>query len=284
MGAAARSLSAVAVVAALALPAAAAADECWVEHRHGPYPVCFDPGNRLRLDATTDGLGGAVQLRHVIPGDEPDVTWRLEHDLLDVRATRELVRATAYAGRYVRHSSDGHVVLPFGRPRKLFLPFDVGAEAKVGSLIATSSGDTLLIAAVRTAALIQLSRADHFRHRIAIGPAARWDVVVDRDSRSAREHAVAPFSLAALDLRFESRNGLTLLGVRAEAGGVWSTEAGWRRRLGAEAESERVVLAVQDRPLTNFVSGEYEPTDESRSGLVGLRIAPVVRIPRAQRP
>jgi hypothetical protein len=284
VGAAARSLSAVAVVATLALPAAAAADECWVEHRHGPYPVCFDPGNRLRLDATTDGLGGAVQLRHVMPGDDPDVTWRLEHDLLDVRATSELVRATAYAGRYVRHSSDGHLVLPFGRPRKLFLPFDVGAEAQVGSLIATSSGDTLLIGAVRTAALIELSRADHFRHRIAIGPAARWDVVVDRDSRSAREHAVAPFSLAALDLRFESRNGLTLLGLRAEAGGEWSTEAGWRRRLGAEAEIERVVLAVQDRPLSIFVSGDYEPSNESLSGLVGLRVAPVVRIPRAQRP
>ncbi len=222
MGAAARALSAAVAAAAIALPAVAAADECWVEHKHGPYPICFDPGNRLRLDATTDGLGGAIQLRHVVPGDDPDVTWRLEHDLLDVRATRDLVRGIAYAGRYVRHSSDGHVVLPFGRPRKLFLPFDLGAEAQVGRLVATSSGDTLLIGAVRTAALLELSRADHFRHRIAIGPAARWDVVVDRESRSAREHTVAPFSLAALDLRFESRNGLTIAGLRAEAGGEWS--------------------------------------------------------------
>lgn len=284
MGAAARTLTTSVVVGALALPASAAADECWVEHRHGPYPVCFDPGNRLRLDATTDGLGGGIQLRHVVPGDDPDVTWRLEHDLLDLRATGDLVRATAYAGRYVRHSSDGHVVLPLGRPRKLFLPFDVGAEAQVGSLIATSSGDALLIGAVRTAALIELSRADHFRHRIAIGPAARWDVVVDRESRSAREHAVAPFSLAALDLRFESRNGLTLVGLRAEAGGEWSTEEGWRRRLGAGAEIERVVLAVQDRPLSIFVSGEYEPHDESLSGLVGFRLAAVVRIPRPRAP
>ena len=95
---------------------------------------------------------------------------------------------------------------------------------------------------------------------------------------------MAPFSLAALDLRVESRNGLTHAGLRAEAGGEWSTEAGWRRRLGAEAEVERVVLAVQDRPLSIFVSGDYEPSDESLSGLVGLRLAPVVRIPRAQRP
>ncbi len=285
MGAAARALSAVALLAATALPAVAAADErCWVEHRNGPYPVCFDPGNRLRLDVTTAGLGGAIQLRHVVPGDDPDVTWRLEHDLLDVRATRDLVRATAYAGRYVRHSSDGHVVLPFGRPRKLFLPFDLGAEAQVGSLVGTASGDTLHIGAVRTAALIELSRADHFRHRIAIGPAARWDVVLDRESRSPREHMVAPFTLAALDLRFESKNGLTLAGLRAEAGGEWSTESGWRRRLGAEAEIERVVLAVQDRPLSIFLSGDYEPSDESFSGLVGLRLAPVVRIPRAQGP
>jgi hypothetical protein len=108
--------------------------------------------------------------------------------------------------------------------------------------------------------------------------------VLDRESRSAREHKVAPFSLAAIDLRFESENGLTLAGLRAEAGGEWSTEAGWQRRLGAEAEIERVVLAVQDRPLSIFVSGDYEPSDESFSGLVGLRLAPVVRIPRAQVP
>ena len=259
----------------------AAADDCWMSHRHGPYPVCFDPGNRLRLDATTDGLGGAIQLRHTVLVDDPDVSWRLEHQIASVRIAGSSIRGAAYSGRYVRHSSDGHLVLPFGRPRKIFLPFDIGAEAEVGSLTGSTSGE-LHVGAIRTAALIELSRASHFRRRVAIGAVARWDLEVDADSRSAREHAVAPFSLAALDLRAESASGLTLAGVRAEAGGVWSTETGWRRWLSAEAEVERVLIAVQDRPVSLFVSGEYQPHEEALSGLVGVRLAPLVRIPAAQ--
>jgi hypothetical protein len=282
LGAAARALTAALVGGALVCPARpAAADDCWLSHRHGPFPVCFDPGNRLHLDATTDGLGGAILLRHVVLVDDPDVSWRLEHRIASVRVMGSEIRGAAYAGRYVRHSSDGHLVLPFGRPRKIFLPFDIGGEAEVGRVSGSITG-ALHVGAVRTAALIELSRASHFRRRIAVGAVARWDLVLDTDSRSAREHAVAPFSLAAIDLRAESESGLTLGGVRAEAGGVWSASSGWRRRLAAEAELERVLLAVQDRPVSIFVSGEYEPHEKELSGLVGVRLAPLVRVPRAQ--
>ena len=51
-------------------------------------------------------------------------------DIAATRATRDAIRATLYSGRYLRHSEDGHLVLPFGRPRKIFLPFDLGAEAE----------------------------------------------------------------------------------------------------------------------------------------------------------
>jgi len=270
----------IAVVLVAALPRAAAADDpCWVSHRHGAYPACFDPGNRLHLDLTSDGVGAGIRLRHVVGADDPDVSWRLEHEIASVRATRGAIRAVAYAGRFVRHSTDGHVVLPFGRPRKLFLPFDIGAEAEVGSLRGDTSGGSLHLGVVRGAALIDLSRAGNFRRRLAIGAAARWDIEVDGDSRTARAHAVAPLSLAALDLRAESRSGLTSAGLRAEVGGVWSTDVGWRRWVGADAEIERVLVAVQDRPLSVFVGGSFEPEDESVSGLVGLRLAPLIRVP-----
>jgi hypothetical protein len=290
VGAAARALTgaAVAVLVTCAARTAVADDGCWMSHRGESFPVCFDPGNRLRLDVTGDadgsgvGFGGAIQLRHTVLVDDPDVSWRFEHRMADVRIAGRSLRATAYAGRTVRHSSDGHVVLPFGRPRKLFLPFDIGAEAEVGTVRGQTSGGDLRVNAVRTVALVELSRADHFRRRLAIGAAARWDLQVDSASRSAREHAVAPFSLAAVDLRAESRSGLTSAGVRAEAGGVWSTAGGWRRWLGAEAEIERVFISVQDRPLSIFLAGELVPDDESLSGLIGLRVAPVIRIPRAQ--
>jgi hypothetical protein len=290
----ARGLAVAAVLLALCRPAAA--DECWVSHRRGPYPVCFDPGNRLRLDAAIgavagdsaggqDGvldrgeLGGAIQLRHVVAADDPDVTWLLEHQIAAVRIGGDAVRASAYSGRFVRHASDGRLVLPFGRPRNLFLPFDIGAEAEVGSLRGSISGGPLHLGAVRTAAVFDLSRTGDFRRRFALGAAARWDIEVDAGSRSARAHTVAPFSVAAFDLRAESRDGLTAAGLRGEAGAAWSTAVGWRRWVGGEAELERVFLSVQDRPLSVFVSGALEPADESVSGVVGLRIAPLVRIP-----
>jgi hypothetical protein len=278
VGAAARALASCAVL--LALPSDADAEPCWVTERRIPFAVCFDLGNRLRLDAASDGLGGAVQLRHAFAGDDPDVTWRLEHDIAATRATRDAIRATAYSGRYVRHSEDGHLVLPFGRPRKLFLPFDLGAEAQVGTIEASAARDEVDLSAVRTAALVELSRATHFRRRLALGAVARWDVELDRESREARAHAVAPFSLAMVDVRVEAEDGLTAAGVRAEAGSVWSTTDGWTWRARADAELERVVIAVQDRPLSIVVGGRYEPVDAELSGFIGVRVSPVVRIPR----
>jgi hypothetical protein len=278
VGAAARALTSCAVL--LALSSAAAAEPCWVTERRIPFAVCFDLGNRLRLDAASDGVGGAVQLRHTFAGDDPDVTWRLEHDIAATRATRDAIRATAYSGRYVRHSADGHLVLPFGRPRKLFLPFDLGAEAQVGTIEASAARDDVELGAVRTAALVELSRAAHFRRRLAVGAAARWDVELDRESREARAHTVAPFTLAMIDVRAETEDGLTAAGLRAEGGGSWSTADKWGWRARADAEVERVVIAVQDRPLSIFLGGSYDPVDAELSGFIGVRVTPVVRIPR----
>jgi hypothetical protein len=281
VGAAARALVASAAAGAVLLAIVpAAAQPCWLTERRIPFAVCFDLGNRLRLDAASDGLGGAVELRHAFPGDDPDVTWRLEHDIAATRATRDAIRATAYSGRYVRHSEDGHLVLPFGRPRKLFLPFDLGAEAQVGTIEAAADSDAIDLGAVRTAALVELSRASHFRRRLAVGAVARWDVELGRDSREARAHEVTPFTLAMIDVRAEAENGLTVAGLRAEAGGAWSTADGWGWRARADAEVERVVIAVQDRPLSIFLGGRYEPVDAELSAFIGVRVAPVVRIPR----
>jgi len=279
---------AAAVGLTLLLPRTAGADDaCWLNHRGGPFPVCFDPGNRLHLDVAATGdegdiqLGGSIQLRHMVAGDDPDVSWRLEHRLAAVHVAGGAISGQAYSGRYVRHSSDGHVVLPFGRPRKLFLPFDIGAEAEVGSVRGPLSGGPLHIGAVRTVALLELSRASHFRRRFAIGAAARWDLEIEPGGEDSgpRAHAVAPFSLAALDLRAESQSGLTIAGLRAEAGGTWSTDVGWRRWVGAEAEVERVFLALQDRPLSIFAVARFEPSDDELTGVIGFRLAPVVRIP-----
>src|SRR5678809_524049 len=120
-------------VALAAAPRLARAECTGVTDSGSTFATCFDPGNRLLLRAGTDGLGAGIQLRHIIHfEDEPDLVWKMEHDLVEgeMYGIWQRYAARLYAGRYVRHARDGHILLPFGAGRKIFLPFDVGAEGQ----------------------------------------------------------------------------------------------------------------------------------------------------------
>ncbi len=93
----------------------------------------------------------------------------MEHVLLDVdTASYDGTQFTGrvYRGVFIRHSRDGHIVLPFGDPpAKLWLPFDVGALAEVGAL-SWRPDATATIGVVKTAALVDLARSKDHRLRL----------------------------------------------------------------------------------------------------------------------
>jgi hypothetical protein len=279
VGTAARSLVAGALAALVALaiaPGTAAADDaCVGRDRHGTFAICFDLGNRLRLDASTAGIGGAIELRHRVVIDR-DVSWRIEHQMAEVEVALDSgqLGGALYRGRYLRHARDGHVVLPLGLPRKVFLPFDLGAEAEVGHL-RWLDADHVELVVIRSAALFELSRADDFGHRAALALVSRWNLLADPHDRAISEHQVAPFSLAAFDLYGESRSGLTRAGLHVEGGALWSTTDHWRRALGGDAIVERVIVALNDRPLSLFATARYD-LDDGLSAVAGVRFAPLV--------
>ncbi|MEM9491574.1 MAG: hypothetical protein AAGC55_20685, partial [Myxococcota bacterium] len=128
---------------------ARADDSCTARTDAGaPFAVCFDPGNRLFVSATTDGYGGGIFLRHALRSiDEPDLIWKLDHRFLDARVSGLSDRYTGavYAGHFLRHARDGHIVLPLGTPKKIFLPFDIGASAQVGRVTGRLSESALSI-------------------------------------------------------------------------------------------------------------------------------------------
>ncbi len=138
MGAAAYSLV---VLAALAGSASA---DCTKLKAGRRYPICFDPGNRLSVTAGSDGFGGALSLRQVIHfEDDPDLQWKLEHQIAEVASAGGSIGLTTllYRGRYVRHTRDGHLVLPLGNPpKKVFLPFDIGGLVEAGRLTRRPDG------------------------------------------------------------------------------------------------------------------------------------------------
>jgi hypothetical protein len=243
----------------------------------GRFATCFDPGNRLLLRVSTDGFGAVLQLRHVIHfDDEPDLVWKMAHTLAETSYLGIWQRygARLYGGRYLRHARDGHIILPFSTARKLFLPFDVGAETDVGVLSQEVGDDTAHLGIVRTAALIDLGRSETFRRHLAFGTVARWDVELTNETMvDVVEHQVAPFSTAVADAYAESASGLTLAAVRVEGGSVWSSLTGWGPQVTANARLERVILAFNDRPMSLFGGVRYDSQRDEVRGEVGIGFA-----------
>lgn len=280
MGAATSALVALAML--LASAADARAESCTgLTASGGRFAKCFDLGNRLSITAGSDGVGGSVKLRHLIRfDDEPDLVWKLEHDITEVTwgAWHEQLDVSLYRGRFLRHARDGHIVLPFGIPKKIFLPFDIGAETTVGNLKYRPfrpMEDQVSIGVVNIAGLVDFARTRSHGRRLALGPVVRWDVDVDRSMGrlgKVSEHAVSPFTMGVLNLHFESSDGLWSGELRAEAGSQWHTQGGWKAQAEAEATLERIVLAINDRPIALTAGVAYASLTDESIARIGARV------------
>jgi hypothetical protein len=259
----------------VAATTSAHADPCTgITASGGKFATCFDPGNRLSLTAGSDGFGGSIALRHIIHfDDEPDLIWKLEHVLFDATHAgfTDTFDGTLYRGRFVRHARDGHIVIPLGVPKKVFLPFDIGAFTEVGR-IRWRDAMPARINLVEVAGVIDFARSRAFR-RIAFGPVARWEVDVTREgSFDLGQHLVAPFSMGIANLHYESTSGRLVGDLRVEAGTVWRSMSGWQPEANAEATLERVMLAINDRPIALVLGARYESETGEAIARIGARI------------
>ena len=242
---------------------------------------CFDPGFRLYLGGGSEGVEAGIQLRGVARTDDPGTTWRHEHGIARVAWSPVAARGVVYEGRYLRHSREGYLLFPGNPPRHLSVPFDVGLESTVGRIDVHDGEARARLNAGRVALLADLARSASFRRRAAIGAVARWDMVLDRDQGAARLQTVSPFSVGYLSLYAESENGLTLGSFSGELGttrGVGGGIAGWHRHLTAEATVERVLFALNDRPVSLYLLGRYDESNgRGLGGEVGVRLALLTR-------
>jgi len=241
----------------------------------GRFAMCFDIGNRFSLTGGSDGFGGGLALRHVIHfDDEPDLVWKLEHTLLEGThaGLENRFSGVVYRGRFLRHSRDGHIVIPLGTPKKIFLPFDVGALAEVGRIDWRPDTTISRLGIVKAAILFDVSRSRNFRRRLAFGPIVRWDVDVDRDQRSVAEHIVSPFSSGLANVHLESNTGRTVVDLNLEAGSVWRNKGGWQPEASAEASLEHIILAINDRPIAVTLGVKYDTVTDETIARVGARV------------
>lgn len=248
----------------------------------GRFAKCFDLGNRLSVTAGSEGVGGSLRVRHLVRfDDEPDLVWKLEHVVGETTwgAWNRQLDTAVYRGRFLRHARDGKLVLPaLGAPKKVFLPFDIGAEATVANVRwrpLQPVEDQLHVDVVDIAGLLDFARARSSARRFAIGPVLRWDIDVDRSMGrigKVSEHAVSPFTMGMLNFKVESKDGLWLGELRAEAGLEWHTQGSWKKQARAEVNLERIVLAVNDRPIALTAGASYDSITEEAMARVGLRV------------
>ncbi len=263
------------VVAALVWSAPARADTCTGITDDGDrFATCFDLGNRPSLTAGTNGFGGALAIRHLIRfDDDPDLVWKLEHVGFEAvyAGWEDRLDGTVYRGRFLRHTRDGKILLPFGN-RKVFLPFDIGALVEVGTLRWRPDAPLARLGVVKTAALIDLARSRSFRTRFAFGPAGRWDVDIERMTWKPVEHIVAPFTFGRAEIKIESTSGLTVAELDVEAGTAWhGISGGWKPEAIAEASFERIVVAINDLPLAILVRARYATETSELAASIGAR-------------
>ncbi|HLL23290.1 MAG TPA: hypothetical protein VK427_14230 [Kofleriaceae bacterium] len=276
----------VAAVVALGVADAHAESCTGVTPAGGRFAECFDLGNRLSVTAGSDGFGGSIKLRHSIRfDDEPDLVWKLEHSIAETTwgAWQQHLDATLYRGRYLRHARDGKILLPLGVPKKVFLPFDIGAEATLASVRwrpLARVEDQMHVSVLQIAGLVDFARTRSSRRRFALAPLVRWDIDVDRTAGRLGQvsaHAVSPFTMGMANVRLESTDGVWSGDIRVEAGTQWHTEGGWQTQARAEATLERIVLAINDRPIALTAGASYASRTDEAIARVGARIVLVHR-------
>ena len=220
-------------------------------------------------------IGFGIALRHEITfDDDPDLEWKMSHVIID--GSHDTLSSgfdgVVYSGLYLRHSRDGHIVVPFGVPKKIYLPFDVGALAEVGTLrLARRRSDRdgqrrPRRAAVRLRAHAKPARDPRVRPVGALGHR------MGSEMRAVTEHRVAPFTEGLVDLHLESHDGLTIGDARVEAGTAWRNDVGWQPAAARQASLERTVIALDDRPVALTVGIQYDSVRTETVALVGARI------------
>jgi hypothetical protein len=255
-------LPALSVILLILLGGVARADgDCRGGSPARPFVTCFDPGNRLVLEGGYGGVGGELALRQVVHTDDRSVTWRFEHRLLRANFDGELTTGALYSASFLRHSSDGHLVLPTSPPRKIFVPVDFGVTLGVGGATWRTGEDLIELDVIHLSPVIELLRSGSWHHRLTIGPRVRWDVDFDVVEKKAVAYVVAPFTEGELAFHLESDDGLTVLDVSAHGGSSWASDGHWGTAYGGEVSIERVLLGFNDVPLSAYARASWQKED-----------------------
>jgi hypothetical protein len=268
-------------------------DACLAQDGRGrTFAVCFDPGNRLELSAAGTGgrdeparggaleVGTALRWRRDLRAPEGTLEWMLDQAFVDGRVLfsggsgdPRAASGTLWRGTFLRHRQEPFLFVPGPRPRRVPFPFDVGLLVDFGGVDwdARHPRDLRLLP-LRAALLLDVAGHGTLR-RLSFGPEVAWGVEVYE--HRATVHELAPFTAGVLDLRVEAPGGLTALSLTVHGGSLVAVPGGARGFVEARLDLERVVVAVNDRPVALFVAAGGRGGARGRAAEVsaGVRVA-----------
>lgn len=262
--------------ALLALAAALGGqDPCVATDARGrSFRVCFDPGSGLDLSlGAVSGdaepvSGGASDVRLAyrwrkdVHGRSGNLEWLRDMTFAEVRglftsgeSEPRAARALLWRGVFVRHRASPFLLIPGPKPLRFPFPFDVGLLVEVGGAEWDGSrpGEALL-APVRSALLLDLGGHGVLR-RLAFGPEVAWTARVSDAADTV--HGLVPFTAGVLDARAESRDGLSTLALAVRGGSSLAVPGRSAGFVEATLGVERVVVAVNDRPVALYAEGAF---------------------------
>jgi hypothetical protein len=273
-------------------PGRGGGEPCVAQDARGrSFVVCFDPGNRLELSAAGTGgrdepsrggaldLGTALRWRRDLFAPSGTLEWMLDQTFVEGRVLfsggagdPRAASATLWRGTFLRHRQEPFVFVPGPRPRRLPFPFDVGLLVEVGG------GDwedahprDVRLLPLRSALLLDVATHGLLR-RLSFGPEIAWGVEVLE--HRATVHEIVPFTAGVVDLRAEAPRGLTALSLTVHGGSLVAVPGGARGFVEGRLDLERVVLAVNDRPVALFVAASGRGGARGRAAEVsaGVRV------------
>lgn len=252
------------LVAALVLASA----PCGEVDAHGhAFATCFDPWRGVELSGAltvaSSGVSGAGAVGVRLRGEresrsKTDSTWLTLHRFVATEA-RPLggalaLSALGYSGVFRRHVREGVLLLPTEPPLRVPFPLDISLMLDAARFERRfAEGSDWSLEPVRASVLFDPLRAASSRFHLGLGVTAAWRFA-QRDG--ALVHDFTPLTAATLFFDFESEDGWWLARGVVSAG--WSfvlPEATATFRARGEVELARVLVAVNDQPLSLFVRG-----------------------------
>jgi hypothetical protein len=207
-------------------------------------------------------------------------TWLTLHRFARVEAqaidARPAWAVTAWSALFRRHVAEGSLVLSTNPPVRLPFPFDIGVTGDVLRYERRlSEGAGWSLEPLRLGLVLDPLRSAGSHRQLGFGPAAGWTL---RSFAGTLRHELTPLTSLEVVFDVESDDGLWV--ARGVATGGFTFTPGERGVLRARGEVElsRVLLAVNDQPLSLVVQGKGAWADGGASAraeasvFAGLRL------------